>query len=67
MCEIGQTRAVLGKSMVVKYKGKIVDPKKLRRHAKDAARKEIALKAAPDRAGSQQSGSFGFVPFSNRM
>src|SRR5438876_2569032 len=66
ICERGQTRAALGKSTVVKYKGKEVDSKKIRRHAKEAARKEIALNAAADGVGSQKGGLFGSVlPFGN--
>jgi hypothetical protein len=67
ICERGQTRAALGKSTVAKYKGKDVDPKKLRRFAKTAARKEITL-GAPGEPAGQQGGIFGLVlPFGNRM
>ena len=62
--ERGQTRAALGKSTIATFQGREVDSKKLRRHAKEALRKEIALKATADRAGSQQSSLFGSVfPF----
>ena len=66
--ERGQTRAALGKSTTATFQGREVDRKKLRRQAKEATRKEIALKATADRAESQQSSLFGSVlPFGNRM
>ncbi|KAN0089874.1 hypothetical protein V8E51_018453 [Hyaloscypha variabilis] len=43
MCDIGQTRANLGKGTVMKYKGKEVDENKLRRYAKMATRKDVVL------------------------
>ena len=68
ICELGQTRAALGKSTAAKYKGRGVDPKKLRRYAKDVARKEVALNAAAGGAGCRPGGLFGpGLPFGNRM
>ncbi|PMD32035.1 hypothetical protein L207DRAFT_548557 [Hyaloscypha variabilis F] len=43
MCDIGQTRANLGKGTVMKYKGQEVDENKLRRYAKMATRKDVVL------------------------
>ena len=64
----GQTRAALGKSTVATFKGKQVDPKKLRRQAKEEARKGFALKPTSDSAENQQASLFGSVlPFGNRM
>ena|SRR5579862_2403094 len=67
ICERGQTRAALGKSTAVTYKGKDVDPKKLRRYAKTVARKETAFGTTGQPVG-QQGGLFGLaLPFGNRM
>ncbi|PMD49347.1 uncharacterized protein K444DRAFT_298311 [Hyaloscypha bicolor E] len=46
MCEIGRTRASLGKSTVMKYKGQDLDLNKLRRYAKMASRKDVVLPAS---------------------
>jgi hypothetical protein len=46
MCEIERTRASLGKSTVMKYKGQDLDPNKLRRYAKMASRKDVVLPAS---------------------
>jgi hypothetical protein len=45
MFDLSQTRAAMGKSTVIKYKHKEIDPNKLRRHAKTAARNADALRA----------------------
>ncbi|KAH8786356.1 hypothetical protein F5882DRAFT_497061 [Hyaloscypha sp. PMI_1271] len=46
MCEIERTRASLGKSTVMKYKGQDLDLNKLRRYAKMASRKYVVLPAS---------------------
>jgi len=45
ICEVVQTRAALGKSTIVKYKGKEVDEKKLRRYAKGRRREQLVLRS----------------------
>ncbi len=45
ICEVVQTRTALGKSVVVKYKGKEVDEKKLRRYTKERRREQLAFRS----------------------
>ncbi|KAI9764311.1 MAG: hypothetical protein M1840_008529 [Geoglossum simile] len=67
ICERGQSRAALGKSTVAQYKGKDIDPKKLRRYAKTVARRETTLRTIGESAG-QQDRLFGLsLPFGNRI
>jgi hypothetical protein len=61
MCEIEQTRAALGKSTVMKYKGQEVDQtiqNKLRRYAKMATRKEMVLNPRMGQGRSSDEGLF---------
>ena len=58
MCDIGQTRANLGKSTVMKYKGQEVDQNKLRRYAKSATRKDIVLNPGMNRGRALDEGLF---------
>jgi hypothetical protein len=46
LCETIQSRARLGKQTTATYKGQDVDTKKLRRHLKTQARRDISLRAA---------------------
>ncbi|KAF8853073.1 hypothetical protein BDZ45DRAFT_599053 [Acephala macrosclerotiorum] len=47
ICEAIQTRAAIGRSVIVKYKGVEIDQRKLRRYAKGRLREQAAL-AFPD-------------------
>ena len=58
MCDIGQTRANLGKGTVMKYKGKEVDENKLRRFAKMATRKDAVLNPGISRGKALDEGPF---------
>jgi hypothetical protein len=58
MCDIGQTRANLGKSTVMKYKGQEVDQNKIRRYAKAATRKDIVLNPGMSRGRALDEGLF---------
>ncbi len=58
MCDIGQTRANLGKSTVMHYKGQEVDQNKLRRYAKAAIRKDIVFNPGMSRGRALDEGLF---------
>ena len=45
LCNTFQTRAQSGKPTVAKFKGQDVDTKKLRRHLKTEARRDITLRS----------------------
>jgi CTP-dependent riboflavin kinase len=67
MCEIERTRASLGKSTVMKYKGQDLDPNKLRRYAKMASRKDVVLPASRSQ-GLSDGGFFNSQhPLGNTM
>jgi hypothetical protein len=42
--QIAHTRAALGKLTLVKYKGKDIDAKKIRRHVKQVVRQEMPFR-----------------------
>jgi hypothetical protein len=58
MCNIEHTRAGLGKSTIIRYKGQEVNPNKLRRYAKMASRKEVGLTPRMSSGGSSNDGPF---------
>lgn len=68
MCDYLQTRANAGKRTAMTYKGKEVDPGKLRRVMKEDARKQIAMLAP--RTGTEAGAgniSYTVFPAGNRM
>ncbi|KAA6410811.1 MAG: hypothetical protein FRX48_05121 [Lasallia pustulata] len=68
LCDTLQTRAQAGKSTAVKYKGRDVDTKKLRRHLKTEARQDIALQSAAGRPVRDAGPlSLPFPQFGNRV
>ena len=64
-----QTRAAAGKSSTaITFQGRPVDSKKIRRHLKEAARKDIVLRCdLGNSETSQQILSGPTLPFGNRM
>ena len=68
MIGIEHTRAALGKSTVIKYKGQEVDPNKLRRYAKMASRKDVVLKPRMSQGRPSDEGLFNSQhPLENTM
>ncbi|KAE9370227.1 hypothetical protein N431DRAFT_468295 [Stipitochalara longipes BDJ] len=68
MCDIGQTRANLGKSTVIKYKGQEVDQNKLRRYVKMTTRKDVGLNPGMSRGRPSDEGLFTSQhPFGNTV
>ena len=70
--ELGQKRASIGKSTVAVYKGKQVDPRKLRRYVKGAYRKPGSLVAGPSNRLDSQEDTIGntntiLLPHNNAM
>jgi hypothetical protein len=57
----------MGKSTIVKYKGKEVDSNKLRRYAKTAARGEVVLKSIAGFSGGGGGSLFNPLPLRNTM
>jgi hypothetical protein len=68
ICEVVQTRAALGKSGIVKYKGKEVDEKKLRRYTKEKHREQLVLRSSAQHTEYPGGGIFNSsIPLGNTM
>jgi hypothetical protein len=61
---IAQARTEKGKSTALTYKGELVDTKKLRRHVKEASRKEVILVSGNNRRDGR---SDPVLSFPNKM
>lgn len=68
ICDAVYTRAQMGKSSLVKYKGQDVDPGKLRRLAKTKRRQDIRMEIfmSPE-CGDNESLSGHSLQYGNRM
>jgi hypothetical protein len=68
MCDIYQSRAAQGRSTIVKYKGKDVDVRKLRRQAKTAMRRELVSgPGSGNVSGQPRAASGGALRFDSKM